>query len=260
MATKAYASGNYFYLEVEGTTEPLMDSKSAVRVWKSNDVTDLYVIKSPEIGRHEVLLSDLTDDLDVAYTLATWKTFYEGSTGFNSATGGSVAKSFEDTNANAGGIGAIITPATETPFPIDYTTPTVPYDFIKDKGATFEITYIWDLFTGEANTLMYMKGNINGNVFKINVLNPITGLKCVSKIKGVCLGGDQVQISVFTDVFSPNTTALTDITQGVYEFQFSTTVDTDLVCTLTHGYTQSTVSGMTLYSSTVKAYNPSKTT
>lgn len=91
MATKAYASGNYFYLEVEGTTEPLMDSKSAVRVWKSNDVTDLYVIKSPEIGRHEVLLSDLTDDLDVAYTLATWKTFYEGSTGFNPAAGGSVA-------------------------------------------------------------------------------------------------------------------------------------------------------------------------
>jgi len=62
----------------------------------------LYLINSPKIGQLKLALSTLADKDGIAYTQATWETFYLANSGFNPASGGSGAgdmvKSIYDTN------------------------------------------------------------------------------------------------------------------------------------------------------------------
>ncbi len=86
MATRAYTSGNYFYLHLDGVNEPFNDSKSNVNVWHSNETSNLYYIQGNKLGSHKVLLSDLQDESGTPYNLASWTAFYEANTGFSRAS------------------------------------------------------------------------------------------------------------------------------------------------------------------------------
>ena len=90
MATQVYASGNYFYLNIENVTETLNDNKTLVNIWRENNTTNSFVIQSPKIGRRTFLLSDLEDQNGTAYTLSTFTTFYETSTGLGNAGGSAI--------------------------------------------------------------------------------------------------------------------------------------------------------------------------
>ena len=91
MANKIYIEDNYFFLILDGATVPLSDGKSKVNVTIKALSPAEYRIESPLIGVRDILLSTMVDGSDVAYTQGTWDAFYKANTGFNPATGGSVA-------------------------------------------------------------------------------------------------------------------------------------------------------------------------
>lgn len=82
MAVKAYIQGNYFILQ-DGTGLINMDPKGAVSVIQNQAEPLRYIIQGPNLGKHEVLLSDLTDDSATEYTQETWEDFYQFQTGLN---------------------------------------------------------------------------------------------------------------------------------------------------------------------------------
>jgi hypothetical protein len=92
MSVKIYTNGNLLFFK-DGNNIEVPDHKSAVNIWPI-DLTpssEKYVIESPKIGLHEVSLSELVNELDVAYDLNTWNDFFTVNTGFDTALGGTRA-------------------------------------------------------------------------------------------------------------------------------------------------------------------------
>lgn len=90
---KIYTKGNYFFVKFEGKTEPLSDVKSNVVVVYLKETDNVYLVKSPYIGTHEIKLSNIIDENDISFDLLSWESFYLSNTGFNTALGGSSATS-----------------------------------------------------------------------------------------------------------------------------------------------------------------------
>lgn len=97
MSVKLYASGNYFYIEDDAWDKPKFSGKGKVEIsllvvgLEMDQSDNLYLIESPTIGSHEVLLSDMVNADGDNYDVSTWTSFYEANTNFNPATSASVA-------------------------------------------------------------------------------------------------------------------------------------------------------------------------
>lgn len=93
MAKKIYIEGNYFIIADPATNN----------IFASDFVSDTYVTKTTETGSEYIIGGDRFDSFSIEFAdiqtkagapyadQATWETFYQENTGFNSATGGSVA-------------------------------------------------------------------------------------------------------------------------------------------------------------------------
>lgn len=85
MAVKVYTAGNYLYYQ-DGSGAINMDIKGQVSVIQIEASPLKYMLEGDNLGRHEVLLSDLVDQDDTAYTQTTWENFYQYETGADSNT------------------------------------------------------------------------------------------------------------------------------------------------------------------------------
>lgn len=113
MATKIYATGNYVKIEVAGESLPRQDSKSNVTIYPVSATE--FAVESEKLGKQIFALADLQNESGVAYDATTWEAFYAYYTGFNPATGGSVATgwaSYVDTQYTVGSPLALIGGAT----------------------------------------------------------------------------------------------------------------------------------------------------
>lgn len=116
MLVKVYSLGNNFFVK-QGDGIEVPDHKSKVNVWPINLTpgSEKYVISSPKIGKRvEVLLTNIRDFDDAAYTLETWTTFYTCESGFNTAPGGSGAVVRDES------VGTTAIP--EIPTPVEFDT------------------------------------------------------------------------------------------------------------------------------------------
>ena len=105
MATRIFAKNNYICVDIPGDDDNLNDFKSRTFINPIDVLAGKYLIESEKIGRREVLLSDLTNEAGTPYDLASWTEFYTSNTGFDAATGGSVANGgFMDYNDTTGAI------------------------------------------------------------------------------------------------------------------------------------------------------------
>lgn len=84
---KVYTSGNYFFMDKGSGSIILSDVKSnvVVRIVESEEGAEKFLFESPQLGRHEILLSQLQDESASAYTLESFNTFYRSQTGFSLA-------------------------------------------------------------------------------------------------------------------------------------------------------------------------------
>jgi len=98
--TKIYTLSNYFIVEIPGKPEPLQDGKSKVSITMLDAATNKFLIESPNIGSHELLLADLVDQSGTHYDEGTWRTFYTANSNFNPAPGGSGVVSVTGTGVN----------------------------------------------------------------------------------------------------------------------------------------------------------------
>jgi len=116
MATKIFIKNNYITVDIPGDDDHLNDHKSRVFINPIDTGLGSYLIESEKIGKREVLLSDLTNEVGAPYNLASWTEFYTLNTGFNPATGGSVANGgFMDYNDTTGAINLLADTWTDVP-------------------------------------------------------------------------------------------------------------------------------------------------
>lgn len=87
---KIYVEDNYlFYINEAGTIAA--DHAGEVFFLPTSPTLESYQMISPKLGKTIINVTDTTNKAGTSWTVGTFETFYKESTGFNPATGGSVA-------------------------------------------------------------------------------------------------------------------------------------------------------------------------
>ena len=168
--TKVYTTGNYFRMDITGSTRLLQDGKGNVNIQES-PTPGTWIIQSERMGRHEVLFSELRDEANGVYTAGTWQTFYTLNTGFNPASGGSGALSgfldYNDLGTTAAPI-AVTAGGAAVPLTNDGAGA-----FTNLAFPPFGVTKVWDVAT---NTLDFAELNLGSIMhFRVDITVVITG-------------------------------------------------------------------------------------
>jgi len=93
---KIYKKGNYIYLVNESNSLLKSDHSSQVKVTKSTTNDSDYTFQSDDLGIVDINFSDIKDEAGDTYPSQQYfDDWYANNTGFNSATGGSVANTIK---------------------------------------------------------------------------------------------------------------------------------------------------------------------
>lgn len=224
---RIFTSGNIFYLiDIEDDNRIYEGHKKDILIKRNFDGDTtffIYKLDDWDITR-KLTIGELEDADNVAYTLSSFVEFFDKETGnFNSASGGSGAKGFEETQLNGTAYSTFLA-GTYDPLaiPFDYTT--IPDSFLNTAGATFEINLQWGVTVIATTGEMYTKLSFAG----VEIFASIDGgevgnnIRAITTISGVMKNATVADIHISTNIFSNSPTVNLTTTTTPYILQNQT--------------------------------------